>query len=58
MDGGLTQGKSNCCEFVMQLSREMLAFDLDQGGFKWRLVPSELPDDAHLLQEKVVQHLA
>jgi len=38
--------QSKTCEFAEQPSREILAFDLDQGGLKWRLVTSELPDDA------------
>jgi hypothetical protein len=42
--------KSSSSEFVKQLSREILNFDVDQIGLKWRLMSEALPEDAQLLQ--------
>ena len=42
--------KSSSSEFVKQLSREILNFDVDQIGLKWRLMGEALPEDAQLLQ--------
>lgn len=52
--------KSSSSEFVKQLSREILSFDADQIGLKWRLMTEALPEDAQLLQNqelaKALQH--
>jgi hypothetical protein len=44
--------KSSSSEFVKQLSREILNFDVDQIGLKWRLMGEALPEDAQLLQNR------
>ena len=44
--------KSSSSEFVKQLSREILNFDVDQIGLKWRLMGETLPEDAQLLQNR------
>ena len=44
--------KSSSSEFVKQLSRQILSFEEDQIGLKWRLVTEALPEDAQLLQNQ------